>query len=214
MTEQTQPETDPYLDLISPEVREEYVSVANAAAAFDEQIAVLQRHRRALIDERQAILDMAVADATDDATIVALRKSGDAGAQRLLDEVRGISPMLYDYIEWTSRADEQERPGPYVSLLNHRERPLDSLDPADLAAVMIEFARRFCPDPPAVGSAPGMVVANLMTDSGDGLTIHYTPDGSDAWMFPHRERTGTLLDICGAAIREAIRLREADDHDF
>lgn len=211
MTEQTQPETDPYLALISLQVREDYVLAGRGAAALDDEIAVLQRQRRVLIDERQAILDMAVADATDDETIVALRKSGDAGAQRLLDEVRGISRMLYDYIEWTSPADEQERPGPYVSLLNSRERPIADLDPADLAAVLTEFARRFCPNPPAVGSAPGMVVVEFMTDNGDNLFAHYAPDGSDAWMFPHRERSGTLLAICGAVIREAVRLRAAAD---
>ena len=216
MTEQTTPAADPYLDFISPEMRENYVDIATSLAAFDEQIATLQRHRRALIDERQAAIDMAVADATDDATIVALRRSGDAGAQRLVDEVRALSPRLYDTIEFSATGTEENFVGPYLSLMEYPTRPLADVDTEALAAVLVEFARRFCPVPPQTGEYAGMVCGDILTDGDVGLTLLYAPDGSEAVLLIGRSREvrGTLADVLTAAIREVKRQRAEDDHDF
>lgn len=214
MSENTET-TDPYVDLISPEVRDDYLALGRGAAALDDEIAALQSQRRVLLDERQAILDMAAADTTSDLSLVALRKSGGVAAQRLLDEVRALSPRLYDTIEFSATGTEENFVGPYLSLMEYPTRPLADVDTEALAAVLVEFARRFCPVPPQTGEYAGMVCGDILTDF-EGFTFLYKPDGTEAVLFfsRTRETRGTLAEVLAAGIKETKRQRAEADADY
>lgn len=216
MTEQTNAAKDPILDAIPTDMREDYARLETGIEAFDEEIAALQWQRRRLLDERQAILDMAAADATDDATLTMLRNTGKFAGERFEEAVHSVSPLLYSSIEFSASGSYTDRhPGPYLSLMNHRDRPIADVDPADVVAALIEFARRFCPDPPQVGEYAGMVCGDALTET-DSMTFYYTPDGSEAVLASRRygqDMRGTLAEVAAAAVREAQRRATRHDHE-
>lgn len=194
---------------------------------------------RLMREENRASLDLYAENLDDHATLMALVGRSDVAYRKVSADLRTIHPRLYDYekplvTDWLN-TDEQGNPrekpiqliSARVSLMTRNRRPATMDDANDIAAALIEFARRYNPTPVGLlpewgmGDHTGMVQACFTTENADSPVIWYTPDGTDAAYYPDTSNgftgyidaaTGTLADMLCRAIRDAnSRDLEADD---
>ena len=185
----------------------------NPLADYDAQIdalhtemAPMQARLSAVVSERREYADLLAEETDDPQILMALREVSQVAYTKFVTHVRTTThEAIWNFNDWRADADDYSTPwliGPALSI--HKDA--DAAYVNALAASLVDFAARFCPNPPGhldwlhvEADVSGMMYADVLAeDCGEthrwaisdvlaedcGEThrwaIFYTPDGSRA----------------------------------
>ena len=222
-----QAKADEGIARIVPELADDLAALRAAERDLEERIAPLIAERVRLRQEADAIYQMAEEQDVSDAGLVALAAL-DRGYERLRAESSALHPYIWEFTRWAPDPDDDrflglhgawKYLGVHISLMRPY-RDQDALDPAQgesLAAALVTFAERFVPEFPEAGDFPGMVFAEILVTDDYRPGIWYSRDGSQAAFVTDRrhfgepEASGTLAEVCAAAIKWSMVDRSDQD---